>query len=55
MPRIGTADQHAVVKRGNFSYCALGAPMPMELTDNVDPSGNVTEPPLAVLEPSRER
>jgi hypothetical protein len=36
-------------------YSALGAPTPVELTDSVDPSGSVTDPPLAVFDPSRER
>jgi len=36
-------------------YSALGAPAPLELTESFDPSGSVTNAPLALYDPSRAR
>ena len=49
LPRCGSDGEVSL------RYWALGAPMPVEVTFRLDPSGSVTEAPLARSAPSRER
>jgi hypothetical protein len=54
------ADPRAIARRAAWKtpgdgYCALGAPIPVSVALSLEPSGSVTEPPLADNEPSRAR